>query len=145
MPEKREASPEGVAPGEGDSTALVPVPKRPRTELVAADDPKQRQIAEAVSLFHLFWRRTEAPMMFSLFQGPPRTSNLESPIMLLTGHSGEIYSAKFHPEGQFLISSGFDRQICEFYAMNPKISLIYRYVIFSQSSGTCTASATTST
>ena len=52
-------------------------------------------------------------MFFGYLQGPPRTSNLECPIMLLTGHSGEIYTSKFHPEGQFLISAGFDRQICE--------------------------------
>jgi len=31
--------------------------------------------------------------------------------MLLTGHQGEIYSAKFHPEGQLIASAGFDRQI----------------------------------
>ncbi len=67
MPEKREASPEGVAPGEGDSTALVPVPKRARTELVAADDPKQRQIAEAVSLFLSFWSRGNRDVPFLLF------------------------------------------------------------------------------
>nr|ACO14933.1 WD repeat-containing protein 57 [Caligus clemensi] len=43
--------------------------------------------------------------------GPPRCSNLEAPIMLLSGHEGEIYSAKFHPEGNVLASAGFDRQI----------------------------------
>jgi len=41
----------------------------------------------------------------------PRTSNMEAPIMLLTGHAGEVYTGKFHPEGQVLASSGFDRQI----------------------------------
>jgi len=42
---------------------------------------------------------------------PARTSSLQAPIMLLTGHSGDIFSVRFHPEGQFLASSGFDRQI----------------------------------
>ncbi|KAF0307880.1 U5 small nuclear ribonucleoprotein [Amphibalanus amphitrite] len=58
-------------------------------------------------------------------QGPERTSSLLSPIMLLTGHSGDIFSVRFHPEGQFLASTGFDRQIllwntygeCENFAM----------------------------
>lgn len=47
-------------------------------------------------------------------QGPPRTSDLSSPIMLLTGHPGEIYCTKFHPSGNTLASAGFDRQICKF-------------------------------
>ena len=38
---------------------------------------------------------------------------MEAPIMLLSGHSGEIYAAKFHPEGNVLASAGFDRQICK--------------------------------
>jgi len=46
-----------------------------------------------------------------LQDAPPRTSNLEAPIMLLSGHPGDIFSLKFHPDGQFLASSGFDRQI----------------------------------
>ena len=73
----------------------------------------------------------------------PRTSNMEAPIMLLSGHSGEVaflknlvslsfshrsfvpqtyicasanpfkqvYTGKFHPSGDILASSGFDRQI----------------------------------
>lgn len=40
---------------------------------------------------------------------PGRTSNLQAPIMLLTGHEGEIYSAKFSPDGTYLVSGGFDR------------------------------------
>jgi Prp8 binding protein len=41
----------------------------------------------------------------------PRTSNMEAPIMMLTGHKGEVYTGKFHPEGSILASSGFDREI----------------------------------
>ncbi|XP_063829235.1 U5 small nuclear ribonucleoprotein 40 kDa protein [Ostrinia nubilalis] len=41
----------------------------------------------------------------------PRTSSLYAPIMLLEGHQGEIFTAKFHPEGKHLASAGFDRQI----------------------------------
>eukprot|EP01103_Thecamoeba_quadrilineata_P012883 TRINITY_DN3436_c0_g1_i1.p1 TRINITY_DN3436_c0_g1~~TRINITY_DN3436_c0_g1_i1.p1 ORF type:complete len:352 (+),score=65.86 TRINITY_DN3436_c0_g1_i1:56-1111(+) len=41
----------------------------------------------------------------------PRTSNLESPIMQLTGHLGEIYSLKFSPDGDSIASSSFDKSI----------------------------------
>ncbi|CAK8692859.1 unnamed protein product [Clavelina lepadiformis] len=47
----------------------------------------------------------------AIHEGPPRTSNLFSPIMLLTGHGGDIHSAKFHPSGGAIASTGFDREI----------------------------------
>lgn len=47
----------------------------------------------------------------SMQQNIPRTSNLFAPIMLLEGHEGDIFSLDFHPEGQYLASSGFDRKI----------------------------------
>merc|ERR1719323_2867628 len=31
--------------------------------------------------------------------------------MLLSGHSGEVYCAKFHPQGNLLASAGFERQV----------------------------------
>jgi hypothetical protein len=34
------------------------------------------------------------------FQGPPRLSGLEAPIMMLTGHEGDIFTCKFSPDGQ---------------------------------------------
>ncbi|EEB11568.1 WD-repeat protein, putative [Pediculus humanus corporis] len=43
--------------------------------------------------------------------GVDRTSSLMSPIMLMEGHLGEIFTVGFHPEGQYLASAGFDRQI----------------------------------
>ena len=33
--------------------------------------------------------------------------------MLLNGHEGDIFSCKFSHDGQFIASTGFDRQICE--------------------------------
>lgn len=33
--------------------------------------------------------------------------------MLLEGHEGEIFTTEFHPDGDILVSSGFDRQICQ--------------------------------
>ena len=44
-------------------------------------------------------------------QGIKRTSNLHAPIMQLSGHSSEIYSLKFSPDGQSLASGSFDRLI----------------------------------
>lgn len=41
-----------------------------------------------------------------------RTSSLFMPIMALEGHEGDIFSTKFHPEGYYLASSGYDRKIC---------------------------------
>jgi Prp8 binding protein len=71
-----------------DSTSLV-LAKKPRNELVQVTE-RSKALVES---------------------GPPRTSNMEAPIMLLSGHQGEIYTAKFHPEGNVLVSAGFDRQI----------------------------------
>ncbi|XP_071451309.1 U5 small nuclear ribonucleoprotein 40 kDa protein [Hetaerina americana] len=69
-----------------DDMAVVPVAKRARNELSAVDDTSEAETG-------------------------PRNSSLLAPIMLLEGHQGEIYTAEFHPEGQYLASSGFDRQI----------------------------------
>merc|ERR1712045_410240 len=71
-----------------DSTALV-VAKKPRNELVQVSEKDKSVVAS----------------------GPPRTSNMEAPIMLLTGHQSEIYTAKFHPEGNVIASAGFERNI----------------------------------
>ena len=53
-------------------------------------------------------------LVFSNFQGIQRLSNLMAPIMLLTGHEGEVFCAKFSPDGKMLASAGFDRLICKF-------------------------------
>merc|ERR1712029_786045 len=67
----------------------MPELKKPRNELVEVTD-KSKALVQS---------------------GPARTSNMDAPIMLLSGHQGEIYTAKFHPEGNVLASAGFDRQI----------------------------------
>lgn len=43
--------------------------------------------------------------------GIKRTSMLQAPIMLLTGHEGEIFSTKFSPNGRLLASAGTDKKI----------------------------------
>jgi len=40
-----------------------------------------------------------------------RTSKLAAPIMLLQGHEGEVFSCKFHSDGEIMASAGFDRKI----------------------------------
>lgn len=71
-----------------DSSALVAV-KKTRTDLVVSGNDKK-----------------------SLIEGQPaRTSNLESPIMLLTGHTGEVFCSKISPDGDLVASAGYDRAI----------------------------------
>lgn len=53
-------------------------------------------------------------MLYLLFQGVQRTSALMAPIMLLSGHEGDIFCSKFSHDGQFIASSGFDRIISKF-------------------------------
>lgn len=44
-------------------------------------------------------------------QGIKRTSNLQAPIMQLSGHGAEVYSLNFSPDGQTIASSSFDKMI----------------------------------
>ncbi|KAI9823361.1 MAG: hypothetical protein M1826_007772 [Phylliscum demangeonii] len=47
----------------------------------------------------------------ALIQAVPRTSGLLSPIMELTGHSGEVFATRFDPSGQHIASGSMDRSI----------------------------------
>ncbi|XP_061389749.1 U5 small nuclear ribonucleoprotein 40 kDa protein [Musca vetustissima] len=76
--------------------------KRPGSSLVLAQEPKKTK-SDLVA----YTNRDKALME----AGVRRTSNLQAPIMLLEGHQGEIFTTEFHPEGEMLLSSGFDRQI----------------------------------
>lgn len=70
----------------------------------------------------------------------PRTSGLQAPVMELSGHSGEIFSAKFDPSGNLIASGGMDRSISE-----PTLpSLLLRQLLTAtQCSGEPTATART--
>ena len=46
----------------------------------------------------------------------PRTSGLQAPVMELTGHSGEIFAAKFDPTGTFIASGSMDRSTSTYVA-----------------------------
>lgn len=50
----------------------------------------------------------------ALIQTAPRTSGLHAPVMELTGHSVEVFCAKFNPEGNYIASGSMDRSICKF-------------------------------
>lgn len=41
----------------------------------------------------------------------PRTSALQAPLMELSGHTGEIFAAKFDPTGNLIASGSMDRTI----------------------------------
>ncbi|KAF2115087.1 cell cycle control protein-like protein cwf17 [Lophiotrema nucula] len=47
----------------------------------------------------------------ALIQAVPRTSLLQAPVMELTGHSGEVFAARFDPSGQHIASGSMDRSI----------------------------------
>ncbi|KAG2177425.1 hypothetical protein INT44_007936 [Umbelopsis vinacea] len=40
-----------------------------------------------------------------------RTSGLQAPVMLLSGHQGEVFTCEFDPSGQHIASGSHDRQI----------------------------------
>ena len=56
--------------------------------------------------------KTQNSLQMFVQKAVPRTSNLMSPIMLLSGHQSEVNCVKFHPNGNTLCSGGFDRDIC---------------------------------
>lgn len=60
-----------------------------------------------------------------LQQGPDRTSALQAPIMLLSGHGDAVFSMRFNPKGDCIASGSHDKHIflwrtygdCENYMM----------------------------
>ncbi|TDZ28203.1 U5 small nuclear ribonucleoprotein 40 kDa protein [Colletotrichum trifolii] len=59
----------------------------------------------ALSRFHAAGNGTD------IIQSAPRTSTLQAPVMELSGHSGEIFAAKFDPSGNFIASGSMDRSV----------------------------------
>ncbi|KAL5381579.1 hypothetical protein DPSP01_007030 [Paraphaeosphaeria sporulosa] len=47
----------------------------------------------------------------ALMHAVPRGGVLQSPVMELTGHSGEVFAARFDPTGQIIASGSMDRSI----------------------------------
>lgn len=52
----------------------------------------------------------------ALINSIPRTSGLQAPVMELTGHSGEVFVARFNPEGNYIASGSMDRSISKYLA-----------------------------
>jgi Prp8 binding protein len=52
----------------------------------------------------------------ALIPSVPRTSGLQAPVMELTGHSGEVFVARFNPEGNYIASGSMDRSISKYSA-----------------------------
>jgi Prp8 binding protein len=46
-----------------------------------------------------------------IHKGPPRTSSLDAPIMLLEGHAAEVFTVKFDPTGRAIASGSYDKRI----------------------------------
>ena len=79
----------GDQPKRVHSTAIVAAPGGARTAIIAAPPP----MAPPPS------------------HGEGRTSSLEAPILLLTGHAAPVYCVKFSPDGRHLATAGKDKQI----------------------------------
>ncbi len=47
----------------------------------------------------------------SILKGPERTSALLAPIMLLSGHAAEVFTAKFSPDGTVVASGSHDKHL----------------------------------
>ncbi|KXS12333.1 WD40 repeat-like protein [Gonapodya prolifera JEL478] len=96
VPDKRKADNDAGTSSSYSTTSLV---KRPRT-----DDPN-----DAAAL--ILSGQSAAAATGALSRTVKRTSALAAPIMLLTGHGGELFTAKFSPDGQSVVSGSFDKSI----------------------------------
>ncbi|KAK3682917.1 WD40-repeat-containing domain protein [Podospora appendiculata] len=80
----------------------------------AADDPSSGQLVvkrQNVGSSRALTRTDASGSSNALIQAAPRTSGLQAPVMELSGHSGEIFAAKFDPSGNLIASGGMDRTI----------------------------------
>ncbi|KAJ9162050.1 WD40 repeat-like protein [Coniochaeta hoffmannii] len=94
----------------------------------ASDDPSGGQLVKRQNIGSsraLTSRSNGSGSSGAVIQAEPRTSGIQAPVMELSGHSGEIFSAKFDPTGNLIASGSFDRNImlwrtygdCENYGM----------------------------
>lgn len=52
--------------------------------------------------------------VLSVLESNERTSKLNSPTMLLSGHRAPVYGLAFDATGKYIASSSFDRDICAY-------------------------------
>ena len=57
--------------------------------------------------------RKNVPTTGALVQSIPSASGLHAPLMELTGHSGEVFCARFDPAGNYIASGSMDRKISQ--------------------------------
>ena len=55
----------------------------------------------------------------------PWTSNMEAPIMMISGHEGEVYCGKFHRAGNILASSRMIAILPELGSLLPMTILVF--------------------
>ncbi|KAK4460761.1 Pre-mRNA-splicing factor cwf17 [Cladorrhinum samala] len=80
----------------------------------APDDPNEQQLVskrQNVGSSRALTRSGASESSGALIQAMPRTSNLQAPVMELSGHSGEIFAARFDPTGNLIASGSMDRTI----------------------------------
>ncbi|KAG8168902.1 hypothetical protein KVR01_001651 [Diaporthe batatas] len=77
----------------------------------ASDDPSGQLVVKRQNLGERALARANASGSSALIQSTPRTSGLQAPVMELSGHSGEIFTAKFDPSGNLIASGSMDRSI----------------------------------
>ncbi|PSR97608.1 WD40-repeat-containing domain protein [Coniella lustricola] len=77
----------------------------------APGEPEGQLVVKRQNLGERALARANASVSGALVQSAPRTSGLQAPVMELSGHSGEIFAAKFDPTGNLIASAGMDRSI----------------------------------
>ncbi|KAI4595552.1 hypothetical protein KJ359_006898 [Pestalotiopsis sp. 9143b] len=83
-------------------------PRRPSDDTGAAGQMivKRQNVGISTAL-----ARRDGSSSGALVQSAPRTSNLDAPVMELTGHAGEVYAARFDPTGNLVATGSMDRSI----------------------------------
>ena len=88
--------------------------KKQKTES-ALSSSQQKPGVSLISYFRLSrWQyvcSTDRNATSAAMQAPSRTSGLLAPIMLLTGHAGEVFGVKFSPDGSVLASCSHDKHL----------------------------------
>jgi WD40 repeat protein len=102
--QKRSAQSEGPY-DEGDDVSTTPA-KKVRTEAAEGGDHAQL-VTNMSSSSALIVKDPTAGF------APNRTSRLQAPTMLLSGHAGPVFSLAFSSSGESLASAGMDTHICE--------------------------------
>ena len=86
-------------------------PKRPADEVLERQVVLKRQKVDSDPSTALVKSDANDKQLSLSSKGPRRTSSLDSPIMLLTGHADAVKTLKFNPEGTVIASGSEDKLI----------------------------------